>query len=164
MAGEVCIFRMTNTTDTEATITTDKIEFTEGAVPDNRAIVTSFEPEMSRTQTSNSAPFLDEARKPDTGYSGNRYLFELFFNEEGGAAGAIQKIRDWMKEENALKGKFPQGRFGIRNDQRPEFNLTPTRTTGYKIIYFKLTQDMLYPIYPTATLILEMSGDPVSLG
>ena len=163
--GKLAIFRMTNTTDTESNISADKVEFDEGAmIPDSRSGIVSFSPVMSRTPTENPAPFQEIARKPDTGFGGNRYTIQVFFDEEFGNSSAIAKIRDWHSEENAIKGKFKEGRFGIRNDYRPEYNLTPNNDAGYKLIHFETSQELLHRTMVRGTIILEFSGDPLQLG
>ena len=162
--GKLVIFRMTDTTDTEDTITDDKVEFDGDAqVPDEKSGVISFAPVLSRTQTENPAPFQEISRKPDTGFAGIRYTLQLFFDESDGEAEGIQRIRNWYREENATSD-FREGLFGIRNDYRPEFDLTPSSNAGYKLIHFELNQELLHSKLVRATLILEFSGDPAKLG
>ena len=160
--GKLVIFRMSDTTDTEDNITADKVEFDDDAViPDGRSGVVSFNPIISRTSTENPAPFEEFARKPDTGFAGNRYTLNVFFDEsDGNRAEAIEKIKEWITQENSEKGKFKEGRFGIRNDYRPEFNLTPDNTKGYKILTFDINQDLLHHTIVRATIVLELSGVP----
>ena len=163
--GKLTIFRMTDTTDTENNISADKVEFDGDAqIPDSRSGTVSFSPVMSRTPTENPAPFQEIARKPDTGFSGNRYTLQVFFDEEFGKSLAIAKIRDWHSEENAIKGKFKEGRFGIRNDYRPEYDLTPNNDAGYKLIHFETTQELVFHKMVRGTIVLEFSGDPSQLG
>ena len=165
MAGKFAIFRMTNSTDTEDSITEDKIEFDSGAqVPDARSGIISFTPVMSRTQTENPAPFLQVARRPDTGFSGMRYTINVLFDETGGTAGGIAKLRDWMSEDNFVRATFNEGRFGIRNDYRPEFNIKPDNTAGYKLVHFETSQELLHHKIVKAVIILEFSGAAERLG
>ncbi len=164
MPGKIAIFRMTDTTDREATITADKIEMVGGVTPDNRTEVISFTPVMTRTPAEVPAPFLDEARKPDTGFAGNRYTLQLFFDESLGTAASIEKLRDWFINSNSIKAKFKNGRFGIRNDYRPEFDLVPNNDAGYKLVHFEIMQDLAIPTLFRGTVILEFSGDPARLG
>ena len=164
--GKLSIFRMTDTTDTEDNITDDKVEFDDdAAVPDNRSGLVSFTPVLSRTSTDNPAPFQEIARKPDTGFAGNRYSLNVFFDEsDGNRALAIAKLRDFETQQNFIKGKFREGRIGLRNDYRPEFNVIPDNTAGYKLISFELTQELLHHTIIYGTIILEFSGDASRLG
>ena len=164
--GKLVLYRMTDTVDTEDTINTDKVEFdSDATIPDGRSGLVSFTPILSRTPTENPAPFLETARKPDTGFAGNRYTFQIFFDEsDGNRAGAIEKLRDFEVQANFIKGKFKEGRIGVRNDYRPEFNLTPDNTAGYKLVSFEITQELLHHTLIRGTIILEFSGDPSRLG
>lgn len=162
--GKLCIFRMTNTTDTENTITADKLEFDEGAlIPDAKAGIQSFNPSMSRFQTDNPIPYQNKTNKPDTGFSGTRYQLNIFFNESDGLAGGVNILKKWYKEDNAITKKFRHGRFGIRNDYRPEFNLIPDNTAGYKLVHYDLFQDLAINHLVPGVIILEFSGDASKL-
>lgn len=160
--GKFSIYRMTEIADTEDTILTDKIEFDGDAmVPDGRTGIVSFRPIISRTQTQNPAPFLEIARKPDTGFEGVRYAITVLFDESAGRAGAIAKLSEWLQSPNSIRGKFKEGRFGIRNDYRPEFNLLPDNNQGYKIVNFDLTQDLTIQSLFKGVIILELSGTTI---
>ena len=160
--GRFVIFRMSDTADTEDSITTDKVEFDGDAqVPDGRSGLVSFNPILSRTTTENPAPFEQFARKPDTGFAGTRYTCQVFFDEsDGSSAEAIEKIAEWMRQDNAIKGKFKNGRFGVRNDYRPEFDLLPDNTKGYKFVSFDINQELLHHTLVRGTIVLELSGVP----
>lgn len=166
MGGKFVIFRMTNSGDRENNISTDKVEFDGDAqVPDGKSGLVSFSPVISRNPTENPAPFQQVARKPDTGFSGNRYTLHVVFDEsDGNSAGAIAKIRDWMSEDNFVRSTFREGRFGIRNDYRPEFNLTPNNDAGYKLLHFETSQDLLHHTIVRGVIILEFSGSADRLG
>ena len=163
--GEICIFRMTASTDTETTITKDKVEFDgDAAVPDGRAGITSYSPVMSRGQTDNPAPFLEQNRKPDVGFSGLRYTLDVTFDESDGTSGAIGKLRDWYAQGNDIKGVFREGRFGLRNNYRQEFDLVPSGDAGYKLAHFEISHDLLNKRLSRGIIVLEFSGDPAELG
>ena len=48
----------------------------------------------------------------------------------------------------------------MRNDYRPEYNLTPDNYAGYKIISFEVTNFVDIPYFIKAKLILQYSGAP----
>ena len=163
--GYFSLFWMTETTDTEDTITTNKIEFDGDAnTPDNKSGLISFRTTPKKTDTSNPAPFQEIARKPDTGFSGLRYILNVYFDEQIGQAKAIATLRDWSIVDNTIPQKFREGRIGLRNNYRPEFNLTPDNTAGFKIISFDIDQNIAFNSVVKGIIILEFSGDPLKLG
>ncbi len=162
--GQFAIFRVTETGDTEATVT-DKIEVEGDAdTPDGRTKLISFRPRLSRARNSNASPYTEEPKKPDTGLSDLMYEITLLIDESAGTAGAIKKLRNWFREAGTVRGKFKEGRFGIRNNYRPEFNLTPSLNAGYKFTDFDCLHDLGIRALFRVTLIMEFSGEITSLG
>lgn len=162
--GEVCIFRMTNYTDTEASITTDKIEFDGDAeVPDGLAKIQRFNFSSGKTETQNDAPYQERTRKPDTGWAGAEYMFYAYFDQRAGKSLALKKLIQWTSEEGTLDGRFRDGRIGLRNNYLDELDLVPTREAGYKVslvqgdIDLSVHQVLLVPIK------LTFSGDAMQL-
>ena len=159
--GELAIFRMSLPTDTESSLT-DKIEFdTDAIVPDSRSKTVSIGGDDNRTDTKNPAPFLNMARVPDTGFDGNMYTLNLYFDERAGLAEGIKRIVQWQSRDNALPTIFKNGRFGIRNNYRPEHDLVPDNTAGYKLHKFNTFTDLRVSRVTFGTLILKFSGNPL---
>lgn len=162
--GNVSLFRMpvnADSTTNENSILTDKIEMEGDAeIPDNTCKFKTFKPIMSRFKTSNPAPFSEMIVKPDTGYSGTQYQLNVLFDERAGRSLAITKFRDWLAESNTVRGKFRHGRIGVRNNYRPEFDLTPNNGSGYKLVYFELFQDLAVNYLIPGLAILEHGGEP----
>ena len=155
-SGKVCIFRLTNSTDTtEAEIDTDKVELDEGSTV-NPARLISCNWGISRSQTDNDAPDQEIGRHPDVGFRGARVTLVLYFNP---AVSALNKITQWMTEEGRVAGLYREGRFGLRNDYSPHLNLTPENFRGYKLLNFDAEVDIMYG-YTRGTLVLEFSGNP----
>ena len=154
--GELCIYWLTALADNENNVN-DKVEFDGGVIPDNRGGVIEFSIETNRTQTQNSSPFTDAAKKPDTGFGGTRYSLELYFNEDEGVAGGLATLKRWANTQNDVRGVFRDGRIGIRNNWRPEFDLQPEADKGYKIASFRVKQMLKTPRIVMATLVLELS-------
>jgi len=119
----------------------------------------------TRTQTMNPLPFEDEARKPDTGFSGTRYTLELMFYDlqSAGLHPDITKIRTWMREPQ-INDDFHEGLIGIRNDFERNYNLVPVEGAGFRIIDFHLQHVLKTPTIKHGTLVLEFSGDPSNIG
>ena len=162
--GKITLFRMTASDDTEDSLD-DKIEFDGNAmVPDNRSGIMNFRPSIKRRNPDNPLPHANETDKQDTGYSGNTYSFTAYFYEGVGRAGGIAKLRDWIIEDQTIDTLFDNGRIGIRNDFRPEFNLTPNNDSGYKIILLEPLQDLGLHTRVVVSIVLEHSGDPTRFG
>ena len=113
---------------------------------------------MSRTDATIGAPYDERARKPDTGYKGTRYIFDVYFDEYNGPSPAVDRLTEWYVEGNTERGKFKDGRIGIRNNYRPKLNVTPLYESGYKFVLFELLHDLKYKSEAHARIILEYSG------
>ena len=162
--GKFALFRMENTLDTEDTLT-DKIEFSgDRMVPDNKGGIVDTDISPERGSPDNPLPFTNLTDKQDTGLSGNTYSFTAFFNEKTGISLGIAKLRNWSREEQTIDDKFEHGRIGIRNDRRPEFNLTPDNTSGYKLMKPKIITNWNRPNITFVQITLIHSGDPSRWG
>lgn len=116
---------------------------------------------MSRWNTSNAAPYSEESKKPDVGFSGIRMELKLLFNEmDVERSKAVNTLGRWFIEANTVPGKFREGRIGVRNNYRSEFNLLPIYSSGWKVAHFEIFTEMLYHNLPTGFLILIHSGVP----
>ena len=125
----------------------------------------SYQIEDTRTQTMNPLPFEDEARKPDTGFSGTRYTLELVFQDmqSEGTHSVITKIQKWMREPQ-INDNYHEGKIGIKNDFERNYNLIPEELAGFKIVDFQLRHALNTPTIKRGTLVLEFSGDPAKIG
>ena len=185
MAGEFILYRAVsndkNSVDSDTTTKNvgdeSKIEFgiqnyTEfQRTPDNSAYVTSFNAEITRTQTDNPVPLQDDTKNPDTGYSGTIITLQLFFdqtilNSEGNPtpSQAITRLIQWTGYDTTLDEelkKFRRGRFGIRDLRHSDINVTPIPERGVKILKFIYAEDYQFLGQVTGTLVLQISGKPV---
>ena len=127
------------------------------------ANIVSINAVMSRTPTANSAPAQNIARKPDTGFAGTQIILQVLFYEGDVTAPEIATLRNWYIQDGAIAGSFKNGRFGIKNDYRPEFNLDPGNGAGYKLVHFEVNQELKHNDFVPGTIILEFSGDPSEL-
>ena len=128
---------------------------------------------IDRSQTQNPAPYLEETRKPDTGFRGMRYVIKALFRGDSspssyGAHSDIEKIATWFKESSDIRGAYKNGRFGIFNERAPEFNIHPKPSTatdatrnddsgGLKLVGLDFSEQIEYCIR-TAIITLEQSG------
>ena len=164
--GLITIFRMTNAGDTEESILTDKIEFDGDAqVPDNKSGVMSYSISPTRRDPDNPLPHSNETDRQDAGFGGNTYTLDaLYIEDVNSRALGIAKLRDWIREDQTIDGIFDKGRFGIRNDVRPEYNLTPNNDSGYKIIASPLRHDLHITTFVSQIITLQHSGEPSRFG
>lgn len=138
--GQHSIFRVTTAGQTETTLVTDKIEFDDdNAVPDARSFIISIKPIFQAINTDNPNP--GSQNMPNSQDTGNApVIIELkgYFDENAGVAGGIKKFRTWMTGAKVIKTLYPKGRFGFRSDDRTEYNVAPSTTSGYQLVHFEL--------------------------
>ena len=157
--------------------------------PDKYTKYISMKQVTKRFDTTNAAPYEEATARPDTGYHGTMLEMSLLFDEyermkdtrtevqkaadpptppiyvpdatgRHNRAKAIERLRDWEREDNSIRNKFRNGRIGLRNDFRPEWNVIPDRHGGYKIINFETFSSAEVPRWTTGYLTLQYSGYP----
>ena len=170
---------------------TPKIVFQDGAVADTGLI--TYNIMIDRSNTMNPAPYLEETRKPDTGFRGMRYVIKGLFidtrdDPDGkdddpatktdnfpysptrqGAHADIGRLAGWFKVSSDIRGKFKNGSFGIINTRAPEFDVHPRRSDGtspsggLKLVGLDFSEQIEYGIR-TAIITLEHSGSTETIG
>lgn len=70
----------------------------------------------------------------------------------------------WLQEDKTLQDSFPKGRFGLRMDDMPQFNITPDTNFGYVLAQARIIRDGEYKQKAGVVLTLRFSGDPTGLG
>ena len=70
----------------------------------------------------------------------------------------------WLQEDKTLQVGFPKGRFGLRMDDMPQFNITPGTNFGYVLAQARIIRDGEYKQKAGVVLTLRFSGDPSGLG
>ena len=145
----------------------------------------SFNCTLSRTETDNSAPYLQEARKPDTGFKGIRYTIQCLFLEDNSG---LQKLIDWYTESPDVINSSGEnirrnGRFSLTYFRAATLTLDsnplnpPTAATGrfrgldviskeesgLRLVHMDYTDDVAYGIQ-RATIILDHSGEASEIG
>ena len=78
--------------------------------------------------------------------------------------GDLAHLVTWLQEDKTLQDGFPKGRFGLRMDDMPQFNLTPAEDFGYVLAQTRIIRDGEYKQKAGVILTLRFSGDPVGLG
>jgi hypothetical protein len=170
--GNICIYRLTSSggSNDQETDVTDKVEFdtsaTNGAstVPDAKSHVDTYSSTMTLVTQENPVP---DSNNPsglqDTGLA--TVLFELtgYFDNSGGNAGAVAYFRNWQREDKT-NSAYPFGRFGIRNDERYEYNTRPTATNGLILEHFEITDEYEFTGKTGFIVRLRYNGDISRLG
>lgn len=133
MAGNSAIWRATNPqSGSESAAGTDKIEFDIGAVPDSTGHISETDILMERDLSENPKPKSNDPNElQDNGLSAVEYTITGFIEDPINSQ-VLAKLRNWMRE-NQTDSKFLYGRFGIRMDDNPAFNVTPSTTYGLMI-------------------------------
>ena len=140
--GNISLFRLTDAISTSETAVTDKIEFdNDNVIPDSKSHILGMRPVFAAIETDNTNPgSQDPVKAQDTGNF--PLIIELtgYFNEKAGDALGIATFRNWMRTAKVIKTLYPRGRMGLRNNIRPEFNVLPASTGGYRLVAFELDE------------------------
>jgi len=78
--------------------------------------------------------------------------------------GDLAHLVTWLQEDKTLQDDFPKGRFGLRMNDMPQFNITPALTFGYVLAQARIIRDGEYKQKAGVVITLRFSGDPVGLG
>ena len=78
--------------------------------------------------------------------------------------GDLAHLTTWLQEDKTLQDDFPKGRFGLRMNDMPQFNITPALTFGYVLAQARIIRDGEYKQKAGVVITLRFSGDPVGLG
>ena len=76
----------------------------------------------------------------------------------------LQHLVTWLQEDKTEQTTYPKGIFGLRMDDMPQFNLTPTDTFGYVLAQTRIIRDGEYKEKASIVATLRFSGDPQGLG
>ncbi len=84
--------------------------------------------------------------------------------ETSSTSGDLSHLVTWLQEDKTLQTGFPKGRFGLRLDDLPQFNVEPTTTYGYVLAQTRIIRDGEYKQKAGVVITLRFSGDPQGLG
>ena len=76
----------------------------------------------------------------------------------------LQHLVTWLQEDKTVQDGFPKGRFGLRMDDMPQFNIEPAETYGYVLAQTRIIRDGEYKEKASIVVTLRFSGDPTGLG
>ena len=160
--GNICIFRDGVETSAGAL---DKIDFDgDSATPDARSHIETYNVTMTLVVQENPVPDTNNpSGLQDTGLAIVQYEITGFFDGTGGTPLGIRNFRNWLREDKTSTS-FPFGRFGIRNDQRDEFDVVPTTTKGLMLEHFETQDEYEFTGRTAFTVRLRFNGDISGLG
>ena len=158
--GNICIFR-----DGVETSATEKVDFDgDAVVPDAKSHIETYNVTMTLVTQENPVPDTNNpSGLQDTGLAVCSYEITGFFDGTGGTALGIALFRDWLREDKT-NATYPFGRFGIRNDQRAEYNVVSTSTKGLMLEHFETNEEYEYTGRTGFTVRLRFNGDITGLG
>lgn len=76
----------------------------------------------------------------------------------------LSNLVTWLQEDKTVQASFPKGRFGLRMDDMPQFNVTPALTYGYVLAQTRIIRDGEYKEKAGIIITLRFSGTPTGLG
>ncbi|KKK97978.1 hypothetical protein LCGC14_2647350 [marine sediment metagenome] len=139
MAGEnVAIWQVqsgaANGTESTATSTNTQLFNDTGKVIGNGAFTDEINIDFRRAVPENEAVNADNNELQDMGIQGlDITITGLSGNTNNDdAANLVNKFSKWLQDGNTTTG-FTKGRFGLRLDNAPQWNVVPTSTYGYHI-------------------------------
>ena len=160
--GNICIFRDGVETSASAL---NKIDFDgDSATPDAKSHIETYNVTMTLVTQENPVPDTNNpSGLQDTGLAIVQYEITGFFNGTGGTPLGIRNLRNWLREDKT-NTSFPFGRYGIRNDQRAEFDVVPETTQGLMLEHFETNEEYEYTGRTSFTVRLRFNGDITELG
>ena len=158
--GNICIFR-----DGAETSASEKVDFDgDSATPDARSHIETYNVTMTLVTQENPVPDTNNpSGLQDTGLAIVQYEITGFFDGTGGTALGIAQFRDWLREDKTSTS-YPFGRFGIRNDQRAEYNVVSSATKGLMLEHFETHDEYEYTGRTGFTIRLRFNGAISGLG
>jgi len=75
-----------------------------------------------------------------------------------GTSGSMTKLIQWLKDPKTATG-YTEGRFGLRLDDFPHFDVVPTPTYGYVLADVRFIRDGEHKDKVQVVLTLRLSGD-----
>lgn len=134
MAGNGAIWRATSA-GAEGSNQSDIIEFNIGLKPDSTSNITQTEVDLVVGIGENEKATGNINELQDTGLATITLpITGTIISPKTSLAAALIKI--WLIEKKT-NTSFPKGRFGLRMNDFPNFNLTPESTRGYMISEFR---------------------------
>ena len=121
---------------TEATAgDTNTIDFNASTkVPSDGPFISDIAVDFRRAVPENEAVNADNNELQDMGIFGLDLVLQGVIGDADNdvTANAVNKLSKWIQDGNTTTG-FTKGRFGLRLDNAPQWNVVPTSTYGYHL-------------------------------
>jgi len=130
MAGDGAIFRVTNTGDNESNVTSaNKIEFNGGATPSGNTNASELRTHMVEDIAFQPNPNRHLDQLQDNKLGTWEYTVSGWIKDTSGSVPETVNFINWMKEDKD-NADFEFGRFGYRNDNNSDYDITPISSAG----------------------------------
>ena len=184
--GMICIYRMSNAapvgshedtdTSTDNVPHVERVELGPGARdigddgnltkyanPLDAPVVRRITTGPQRRDVENPSPLLDEARRPDISYGGAEYTITVNFpigsNLYSKQSRVLKRLLQWEQTSGNIKGRYPWGRYGVRNDAFPFLDCEPNGDAGYLLSLAQANWDYDFDSTIPITIILRHVGE-----
>ena len=149
-----------NGTESTATSTHTQLFNPDSRNPTDGAYVSDFVVDFRRAVPENEAVNADNNELQDMGIDGlDIVITGLSGNTDNDAtANMVNKFSKWLQDGNTTT-LFTKGRFGLRNDRAPQWNVVPTSTYGYHIRNIQLRYIGEKKDLVEFTIALALGGD-----
>jgi|TARA_R110002110_G_scaffold394791_4_gene609060 hypothetical protein len=132
-------------------------------VPSDGPFISDISVDFRRSVPENEAVAADNNELQDMGIDGLDITLEgIIGDADNDATGnAVNKLSKWLQDGNTVTG-YTKGRYGLKLDNAPQWNVVPTTTYGYHIRDIKLqymgeNRDLVH-----FTIRLALGGDVAS--
>lgn len=167
MATDSAIWRCTTGVVSEASVAaTDLIQFNETPITTTGGYIHNTEVGWRISIPENEKIGGNINQVQDMGLDGIDYQLTATFKNSSSTSSTHQLaiLRDWMNEAK-INSTFQQGRYGVRMDNMPQMNVTPSSTYGLSLAGVKFVHD---PVrggqVMQAIIVLRFGGDPTGIG
>ena len=132
-------------------------------VPSDGPFISDISVDFRRSVPENEAVAADNNELQDMGIDGLDITLEGIIGDADNdvTANSVNKLSKWLQDGNTVTG-YTKGRFGLRLDNAPQWDVVPTTTYGYHIRDIKLqymgeNRDLVH-----FTIRLALGGDVAS--
>lgn len=108
-------------------------------VPSDGPFISDINIDFRRAVPENESVQEDNNELQDMGIDGLDIILEGIIGDadNDATANAVNKLSKWIQDGNTVTG-YTKGRYGLRLDNAPQWNVVPTSTYGYHIRDIKL--------------------------
>ena len=144
--------------------TEDIIQFMDDAVVNSAGSIVNTSFNITTGIARNERPgALDKLQ--DTGTNGITITVTgNIIDQEGNGKKVEHKFKEWLLEPKTVTSTFPKGRFGLRLNDFPVFNMTPNTVKGYMLESIEMIRDGETKGKISFIAVLRFNGDETNGG